>query len=109
VHTDSATQQVTIPATATSATLSFWLHVDTAETTTTTMNDKLQVQVLNPAGTVLLTLGTFSNLNHAAGYQSHSFSVLQFKGQTIQIRFLGTENSSLQTSFVLDDTSLAVF
>jgi hypothetical protein len=109
VHTDSATQQVTIPATATSATLSFWLHVDTAETTTTTMNDKLQVQVLNPAGTVLLTLGTFSNLNHAAGYQSHSFSVLQFKGQTIQIRFLGTENSSLQTSFVLDDTNLAVF
>ncbi len=109
VHTDSATQTVSIPSTATSATLSFWLHVDTAETTTTAQNDKLQVQVLNSAGTVLLTLGTFSNLNHAAGYTLQSFNVLQFKGQTIQIRFLGTENSSLQTSFVIDDTSLAIF
>jgi hypothetical protein len=107
-HTDSSTQTVTIPSTATTATLSFWLHIDTAETTTTTAFDKLQVQVLNTSGTVLATLGTFSNLNHATGYQQHSFSVIQFKGQTVQIRFLGTEDSSLQTSFVLDDTALNV-
>jgi hypothetical protein len=107
-HTDSSTQTVTIPSTATTATLSFWLHIDTAETTTTTAFDKLQVQVLNTSGTVLATLGTFSNLNHATGYQQHSFSMIQFKGQTVQIRFLGTEDSSLQTSFVLDDTALNV-
>jgi len=107
-HTDSATQTVTIPATATTATLSFWLHIDTAETTTTTAFDTLQVQVLNSSGTVLATLGTFSNLNHAAGYQQHSFSVLAFKGQTVQIRFLGKEDTSLQTSFVIDDTALNV-
>lgn len=35
-HTDTLYQQVTIPSTATSATLTFWLHIDTAETTTTT-------------------------------------------------------------------------
>ena len=107
-HTDSATQTVTIPSTATTATLSFWLHIDTAETTTTTAFDTLQVQVLNSSGTVLATLGTFSNLNHAAGYQQHSFSVIQFKGQTVRIRFLGREDSSLQTSFVIDDTALNV-
>ena len=107
-HTDTATQTVTIPSTATTATLSFFLHIDTAETTTTTAFDKLQVQVLNTSGTVLATLGTFSNLNHAAGYQQHSFSVIQFKGQTVQIRFIGTEDSSLQTSFVIDDTALNV-
>jgi hypothetical protein len=107
-HTDSATQTVTIPSTATSANLSFWLHIDTAETTTTTAFDTLQVQVLNSSNTVLATLGTFSNLNAAAGYQQHSFSVIQFKGQTIKIRFLGMEDSSLQTSFVLDDTALNV-
>jgi hypothetical protein len=108
-HTDTATQTVTIPANITSATLSFWLHIDTAETTTTTAFDTLQVQVLNSAGTtVLATLGTFSNLNHATGYQQHSFSMLQFKGQTVQIRFLGKEDSSLQTSFVIDDTALNV-
>lgn len=107
-HTDSATQTVTIPSTATTATLSFWLHIDTAETTTTTAFDTLQVQVLNTSNTVLATLGTFSNLNHAAGYQQHSFSVIQFKGQTVKIRFLGREDSSLQTSFVIDDTALNV-
>ena len=82
-HTDTATQTVTIPSTATTATLSFFLHIDTAETTTTTAFDKLQVQVLNTSGAVLATLGTFSNLNHATGYQQHSFSVIQFKGQTV--------------------------
>jgi hypothetical protein len=57
---------------------------------------------------VLATLGTFSNLNHAAGYQQHSFSVAQFKGQTVKIRFTGREDVSLQTSFVIDDVSLNV-
>jgi hypothetical protein len=107
-HTDSATQTVTIPSTATSANLVFWLHIDTAETTTTTAFDKLTVQVLNSSNAVLATLGTFSNLNHATGYQQHTFSVLSFKGQTVKIRFTGTEDTSLQTSFVLDDVALNV-
>lgn len=107
-HTDSATQTITIPSTATVANLSFWLHIDTAETSTTTAFDTLQVQVLNTSGTVLTTLATFSNLNHATGYQQHSFSVLNFKGQTVQIRFLGMEDRTLQTSFVVDDTALNV-
>jgi hypothetical protein len=107
-HTDSATQTVTIPSTATSANLVFWLHIDTAETTTTTAFDKLTVQVLNSSNAVLATLGTFSNLNHATGYQQHTFSVISFKGQTIKIKFTGTEDVSLQTSFVLDDIALNV-
>jgi hypothetical protein len=107
-HTDTATQTVTIPSTITTATLTFWLHIDTAETTTTTAFDTLTVQVLNSSNTVLATLGTFSNLNHAAGYQQHSFSVAQFKAQTVKIRFTGREDVSLQTSFVIDDVSLNV-
>ena len=107
-HTDTADQTVTIPSTAVSATLTFWLHIDTAETTTTTAFDTLKVQVLNSSNTVLATLGTFSNLNKAAGYSQKSFSVLSFKGQTVKIRFIGTEDTSLQTSFVLDDVALNV-
>lgn len=107
-HTDTATQQVSIPSTVTTATLTFWLHIDTAETTTTTAFDTLQIQVLNTSNTVLATLGTFSNLNHAAGYQQHSFSMNSFIGQTVKIRFLGKEDSSLQTSFVIDDVNLNV-
>jgi uncharacterized membrane protein len=106
--TDTVMQQVVLPANATAATFSFWLHIDTAETSTTTAFDTLQVQVRNSAGTVLQTLATFSNLNHATGYQQQTFNLASFVGQTIQVFFVGKEDSSLQTSFVLDDVSLKV-
>jgi len=106
--TDTIMQQVSIPSNATAATLSFWLHVDTAETSTTTAFDTLSVQVRDPSGNVLSTLTTFSNLNAAAGYQQHSFDLSTFKGQTVQIFFKGVEDFELQTSFVLDDVSLKV-
>lgn len=104
-HTDSLFQQITIPASASSATLSFWLKINTAETTTTTQFDRLQVQIRNSSNTVLTTLATYSNLNATAGYTLKTFDVSAFRGQTVRIYFLGTEDSSLQTSFVIDDTS----
>jgi hypothetical protein len=106
--TDTVMQQVTIPANATAASFSFWLHIDTAETTTTSAFDTLQVQVRNSSGAVLSTLATFSNLNHATGYQQHTFNLLSFAGQTVQVFFSGKEDASLKTSFVLDDISLKV-
>jgi subtilase family serine protease len=107
-HTDTLAQSVTIPAKCVSATFSFWLHIDTAETTTTTAFDTLKVQVLNSSGTVLSTLATFSNLNHITGYAQHSYSLSSFIGQTITLKFTGSEDSSLQTSFVVDDNALNV-
>jgi uncharacterized membrane protein len=107
-NTDTIMQQVSIPSNATAATLSFWLHIDTAETTTTTQFDTLTVQVRDSSGTVLSTLATFSNLNHASGYQQHSYDLSSFKGQTVQIFLKGQEDSELQTSFVLDDFTLNV-
>jgi hypothetical protein len=35
-----------------------------------------------------------------------SFDVSAFAGQTVTVKFTGTEDSSLQTSFVVDDTAL---
>lgn len=104
-HTDSLFQQITVPASATTVTLSFWLKITTAETTTTTPFDTLQVQIRNSSNTVLSTLATYSNLNKSTGYVLKTFDVTAFKGQTIRIYFLGNEDSSLQTSFVIDDTS----
>jgi subtilase family serine protease len=106
-HTDTASQSVTIPATCTSATLSFFLHIDTAETGSTAY-DKFTVQVLNSSGTVLGTLATFSNANAASGYTAHSYNLSSYIGKTVTIKFTGTEDSSLQTSFVLDDNALNV-
>ena len=91
---------MTIPAGCTNSTLSFWLHIDTSERTSTTAYDRLTVQVGST------TLATFSNLNAASGYQQRSFNVGAFAGQTVTIKFTGTEDSSLQTSFVIDDTAL---
>ncbi|MEA2552731.1 MAG: hypothetical protein QOJ65_907, partial [Fimbriimonadaceae bacterium] len=107
-HTDSVYQQVAIPSTVTTATLSFWLHIDTAETTTTTAYDTLKIQIRNSANTVLATLATYSNLNKNTGYAQKTFDVSAYKGQTIRVYFLGAEDSSLQTSFVVDDTALNV-
>jgi hypothetical protein len=107
-HTDTLAQKVTIPTGCTNYTFGFWLHIDTSETTTTTAYDKLSVQVLNSSGTVVGTLATFSNLNHNSGYAQHTYSLAAYAGQTVTLKFTGTEDVSLQTSFVIDDTSLNV-
>ena len=108
VHTDSILQQASIPATATQATLSFWLHIDTAETTTSIAYDTLKIQVRNSSGTVLTTLANYSNLSAKAGYAQVSFDLTAYKGQTIQIYLEGVEDSGLKTSFVVDDFQLNV-
>ena len=99
-HTDTLSQAVTIPAACTNTTFSFWLHIDTAETTTTTQFDKLTITA---NGT---TIATFSNLNHNTGYAQHTIPLGSFAGQTVTLKFTGTEDSSLQTSFVVDDTAV---
>jgi len=99
-HTDTLSQSVTIPSGCSTYNLSFWLHIDSAETTTATAYDKLTVKL----GTT--TLATYSNLNKATGYSLKSFNVAGFAGQTATLTFTGTEDVSLQTSFVVDDTAL---
>ncbi|GGW41219.1 hypothetical protein GCM10010503_16740 [Streptomyces lucensis JCM 4490] len=107
-HSDTLAQTVAIPAGCANAAFSFYLHVDTAETTTSTAYDTLKAQVVNGSGTVLSTLATYSNLNAASGYTRRSFSLAGYAGQTVTVRFTGTEGSTLQTSFVVDDTALDV-
>jgi aminopeptidase S len=100
-HTDTLSQSVTLPAGCSTYTLSFYLKISTAETSTTTQFDKLTVL----AGTT--TLQVFSNLN-ASAYTLRSYNLATFAGQTITISFTGVEDASLQTSFAIDDTALTV-
>jgi Zn-dependent metalloprotease len=104
--TETLTQQVQIPATASSAQLSFALHIDTAETTRGTAYDTLTVALRSASGTAIATLATYSNLTPAAGYQIRSFDLLPYKGQTVTLSFAMREDRSKQTSFVLDKVSL---
>ncbi|MFG2616820.1 M1 family aminopeptidase [Streptomyces sp. NPDC048507] len=99
-HTDTLSQSVTVPAGCSSATLTFWLHVDTAETTTSTKYDKLTAKIGST------TLATYSNLDKNTGYVQKSFDVSAFAGQTVAVAFTGTEDSSLKTNFVVDDVAL---
>ncbi len=102
--TETIQQSVAIPASATAATLSFWLRTDTAESGST-VYDTMRVQVVDGATTT--TLATYSNVGTSATYAQKSFSMTAYKGRTVTVKFLASEDSSLQTSFVVDDTSLA--
>ena len=102
-HTDSVSQSVTIPAAA-SATLSFYLRISSDETTTSTAYDTLKVQVTS--GSTTTTLATYSNLNKGTTYVARSVNLAAYTGKTVTVKFLGVEDSSAATSFLVDDTSL---
>ncbi|SHM92778.1 hypothetical protein SAMN05216499_116126 [Actinacidiphila paucisporea] len=101
-HTDTLSQPVTIPTACTTASFTFYLHIDSAETSTSTAYDKLTVQVGST------TLATYSNINKITGYVQKSFNLAAYAGQTVTLKFTGTEDSTLQTSFVIDDTAVNV-
>ncbi|WP_433244397.1 M1 family aminopeptidase [Actinomadura nitritigenes] len=99
-HTDTASQSVTLPAGCT-ATLSFYLHVDTDESPGTAY-DKLTVKMGGD------TVATYSNLDANSGYAKKSIDASAYAGKTVTLSFSGTEDSGAQTSFVLDDVALDV-
>jgi len=105
--TDTVSQAVTIPS-GCHASLSFWLHIDTTENTTTAKPDTFKVQLLNSGGTVLTTLATFSNLDKVTGYAQHSYDVSAYAGQAVTLKFTGTETDANggTTNFVADDTAI---
>jgi kumamolisin len=105
--TDTIYQQVAVPSTATSATLTYWWYMTSSEGTTTAY-DKLTTQVLNSSGALLATLKTVSNTNTRGAWVKETFNLTAYKGQTIRVYFKGTTDSSLVTSFFVDDVSLNV-
>ncbi|WP_396446484.1 M4 family metallopeptidase [Actinomadura sp.] len=98
-HTDSAAQSVTIPAGCT-ATLTFYVHIDTAETTAVTPYDTFTVKLGGD------TVATFSNLDANSGYVQKSIDASAYAGRTVTLLFSGTEDVALYTSFVVDDVAV---
>lgn len=79
--------------------LSFWLYISTQETGSTAY-DTLTVK----AGSSVLA--TYSNANHSSGYVQKTLTVTATGSVTIT--FTGKEDSSLATSFLIDDTALTL-
>jgi Zn-dependent metalloprotease len=99
-NTDSVSQLVSIPAGST-ATLSYYVHIDTNESSTTSPVDTLTVR----AGSSVLQ--TLSNLNASDGYQYEKVDLSAYAGQTIRVSLTGVQAGSVATSFVLDDLSVS--
>jgi hypothetical protein len=97
-HVDTLSQAVSIPA-GCRATLSYYLYISSADTSTTA-HDTLAVT----AGSS--TVQSLSNVNRGSGYVLRSVDVSAFAGQTVTLKWTGTENSSLATSFFVDDVAV---
>ncbi|MCK6550739.1 S8 family serine peptidase, partial [Myxococcota bacterium] len=100
-------QQFTVPASGT-LTLSYWVKVTTAETTTTTAFDTMWTEVRNTSGVLLQTVATTTNLNAATmgSYTLQTFTLTGYSGQTIRLMFRTFTNASNITTFFVDDVSL---
>jgi hypothetical protein len=101
-----AYQMVTIPASVTSATLTFFYWTATNDTSSFAWQE---VDVLNSSGQVLQQLSrqTTNNLS----WKTLSFNLAQYAGQTIRIQFLDHENSNGQAFYAymyVDDVALNV-
>ena len=105
-NTQTLQQTISLPGSASSISLNFWLRVNSAETTTTQAYDTLKVQVRNSSGALLATLATYSNLDKGSSYVQRTFDLTAYKGQQIQVYFEGMEGSIVQTGFLIDDVSV---
>ncbi|MBI4913343.1 MAG: immunoglobulin domain-containing protein [Acidobacteria bacterium] len=107
-NTETLTQTANLPPNATSATLKYWLWVDTIGGKTGPPVDFLKVQVKDGTGALLGTLATFSNQDWGNAWVQRTGDLLPFKGQTVQLHFEGSDASNGETSFLLDDLELTV-
>lgn len=108
-HTDTIEQTVTIPASCNYATLVLWLQI-ASNVPRSQAVDTFRAQVVSPGGDVLETLASYSDQATSRDYRRHAFSLSQYAGQQITIRFTGQEANlgGHVTSFYTDDCTLDV-
>jgi zinc metalloprotease ZmpA len=96
-HTDTLAQTITVPS-GCNATLNYYLWIDTDDDPSAAFD----TLTLTANGT---TLATFSNLNSGSGYVLRSSSLAAFAGQSVVLKWTGTEDAGLATNFLIDDVS----
>ncbi|HEY6795655.1 MAG TPA: hypothetical protein VI248_13335 [Kineosporiaceae bacterium] len=104
--TQNLSQPVSLPSGCSSYTLTFWVRITTAETTRSTAFDTLTVKAAGGSRTT--TLATYSNLDASSGYLQKSLDLSRYAGTTVTLTFTGAEDSSLATTFLLDDTAVTI-
>ena len=105
-HLNSET--VTIPSSVRRAEFSVYIWILT-ENRKRSAEDVLTIEVRNAAGTVLETLGSYSNLDDSATYVQRKFDVTRYRGMSIRISFTGVQSKKASTWFLLDDAALNIW
>ncbi|MEI6209376.1 MAG: hypothetical protein WCP20_21565, partial [Desulfuromonadales bacterium] len=104
-------QDVTIPASAATATLDFYYNISTKETTASSQNDYFLVLAAEPPTSTTATIITaLSNLDKTGGVYKHSgiFDLSSYKGKTIRLQFGVVSDAANTTTFFIDDIYLDV-
>jgi subtilisin family serine protease len=102
-RTDTLSQTVTVPS-ADQVLLSFYLWIVT-EDDVDVAYDRLGVEVV--AGGVTSQRAGYSNRDAGSSYVKRTVDLSGYAGQTVTVRFTGTEDSTLATHFLIDDVAIA--
>ncbi len=86
----------------TTITLAYYLFVDSSDPRAGVDTFKVQVD----SGSGFVTLATIGNTGWDDTYHRQTVDLSNYAGTDIALRFLGTENATNQTSFLLDDVSI---
>ncbi|HVS30061.1 MAG TPA: S8 family peptidase [Thermoanaerobaculia bacterium] len=101
-------ETVTVPSTVSRAELSVYLWVVT-KNTKPVVNDTLTIEIRDPAGKLLETLATFSNVDASPTYGRRQFDVSRYRGASIRISFTAIQRPGPPTWFLLDDVNLNIW
>lgn len=100
--TDKISQTVTIPS---SGSLNYWWYMTSREGTSFSY-DYLRVRLYSSSGALVATLRTRSNTAARGAWYQDSIAVGSYAGQSLRLEFSVTTDSSLSTSFFIDDVEL---
>jgi thermitase len=98
---DRIYQTITVP---TNGTLTYWWYMSTQETTHPW--DYFRVRLYNTSGQLLTTLRTWNDGSGAGVWRQDTISLAAYAGQNVRLHFSATTDSSLTTSFFVDDISV---
>jgi hypothetical protein len=108
---DRIWQTVTVPASFTTATLTYWTYIATTETGVT-CTDSFTGQVRTSSGTVITSAPALCNTNASGAWVQRSIALSSalaaYKGQQIQVSYSASSGGPQTTNFYLDDVSLNV-
>ncbi len=108
---DQIWQAVALPSSFTRVTLTFWWYMNTQESGSTCY-DYFYVRLRTSGGSTIQTVFQKCNANANNAWQQVNLDVTttlsSYKGQTIQVYFRGTTDSSLITNVFVDDVALTV-